>query len=384
MAKSNNFFGLRRGSTKNFTFSVLEGVQITKERVTEVKNPRTAMQMAQRCKLKVCGLAYSAMKAIVDHSFEGVKYGRMSMQKFSSTNFPLLVAASKVKNAKFGFAPFKGNSVPMGQYIVSMGSLARPNIAAINLSIADGGLKIALPTAATSDELAAALGVNLGDLITFVALVQNTAGDISFVWCRFHIPASGTPLSEDSIEVESNWSLATSFEANKMSAVVKPLDFTIDDSAAAVYDYIRSAKSSTSWLRSTARLNNVLGQPSYKMEYSEALATFPVGAERILNGGDAESIVAAEMATLVVNAVNSGTDEISALQFVTTGAGKYAVGSTVVATLAKKAGGVFADAVAKLNGQIIQQNPKGTVTFEITGNSTLEWDLKSGDGEMGS
>lgn len=384
MAKSSNFFGLRRGSTKNFTFSVLEGVQITKERVTEVKNPRTAMQMAQRCKLKVCGLAYSAMKAIVDHSFEGVKYGRMSMQKFSSTNFPLLVAASKVKNAKFGFAPFKGNTVPMGQYIVSMGSLARPNIAAINVSISDGGLKIALPAANSSDELASALGVNLGDLITFVGLVQNKAGEVSFVWCRFHIPATVAPLSVDSVEVETNWSLKTSFEANKVTAIVKPLDFAIDETAAAVYDYIRSAKSSTSWLRSSARLNNVIGQPNYKLEYSEALATFPVGAERILNGGDAESVIAAEMATLTVNAVNSGTDEISTLQFVTTGAGNYAVGSTVVATLARQGGGLFADAVAKLNGQVIQQNPKGTVTFEIQGNSTLEWDLKSGDGSMGS
>lgn len=384
MAKSSNFFGLRRGSTKNFTFSVLEGVQITKERVTQVKNPRTAMQMAQRCKLKVLGLAYSSMKQIVDHSFEGVKYGRMSMQKFSSTNFPLLVAASKVKNAKFGFAPFKGNTVPMGQYIVSMGSLARPNIEAMNVSIADGAIKIALPAATSSDELATTLGVKLGDLITFVALVQNSAGLISFVWCRFHLPSTAAPLSVDSVEVESNWSLKTSFEANKLSAVVKPLDFTIDNSAAAVYDYIRSAKSSTAWLRSTARLNNVIGQPNYKMEYSEALATFPVGAERILNGGDTESIVAAEMATLTVNAVNSGTDEISTLHFVTTGAGNYAVGSTVVATLAKEAGGVFADAVAKLNGNIITQNPKGTVTFEIQGNSTLEWDLKSGDGSMGS
>lgn len=49
MAKSASFFGLRRGSTKTLTFSVLDGQQITKDRVTEVKNPRTDMQMQQRC-----------------------------------------------------------------------------------------------------------------------------------------------------------------------------------------------------------------------------------------------------------------------------------------------------------------------------------------------
>ena len=71
MAKSNSFFGLRRGSTKTLTFSVLDGQQITKDRVTEVKNPRTEMQMSQRCKLKTIALAYSGMKAAVYHSGEG-------------------------------------------------------------------------------------------------------------------------------------------------------------------------------------------------------------------------------------------------------------------------------------------------------------------------
>ena len=48
MAKSKSFFGLRRGSTKSLTFQVLDGVQITKDRVSEVKNPRSVSQMKQR------------------------------------------------------------------------------------------------------------------------------------------------------------------------------------------------------------------------------------------------------------------------------------------------------------------------------------------------
>ena len=35
MAKSPNFFGLRRGSTKSQTFSVVDGNQITKDRNIE-------------------------------------------------------------------------------------------------------------------------------------------------------------------------------------------------------------------------------------------------------------------------------------------------------------------------------------------------------------
>ena len=71
MAKSNGFFGLRKGSTKNFTFSTLDGKQITKERVIDVKNPRTESQMRQRMLMTTVGAAYRFLKPIADHSFEG-------------------------------------------------------------------------------------------------------------------------------------------------------------------------------------------------------------------------------------------------------------------------------------------------------------------------
>ena len=40
MATSKGFFGHRRGSTKSFTFSVLNGKQVTREKAEKVKNPR--------------------------------------------------------------------------------------------------------------------------------------------------------------------------------------------------------------------------------------------------------------------------------------------------------------------------------------------------------
>ena len=70
MAKSIGYFGLRRGSTKSHTFSVVGGKQITKDRVEGGKNPRTLGQMRQRCIAATCTQAYSAMKSICDHSFD--------------------------------------------------------------------------------------------------------------------------------------------------------------------------------------------------------------------------------------------------------------------------------------------------------------------------
>ena len=74
MAKSSTYFGLRRGSTKSLTFSVADGKQITKDRVEGGKDPRTLAQMTQRCMVATVGAAYSAMKSICDHSFEGVTW----------------------------------------------------------------------------------------------------------------------------------------------------------------------------------------------------------------------------------------------------------------------------------------------------------------------
>ena len=57
MAKSSTYFGLRRGSTKSHTFSVVDGKQITKDRVEGGKDPRTFAQMSQRCLVSTIGSA---------------------------------------------------------------------------------------------------------------------------------------------------------------------------------------------------------------------------------------------------------------------------------------------------------------------------------------
>ena len=80
MAKSKSFFGLRTGSTKSLTFQVYRGQQITKDRVYRVSNPRTEGQMAQRALIPIVAAARSALKGLVDHSFEGVPYGEASLK----------------------------------------------------------------------------------------------------------------------------------------------------------------------------------------------------------------------------------------------------------------------------------------------------------------
>ena len=117
MARSKSFFGLRTGSTKSLTFQVYRGQQITKDRVTRVTNPRTTLQMEQRSKLPLVAAARSALKGLVDHSWEGVPYGEQSLRTFSSKN--LFSGALKVYSYASPDAPSPG----IAEYQVSQGSL---------------------------------------------------------------------------------------------------------------------------------------------------------------------------------------------------------------------------------------------------------------------
>lgn len=89
---------------------------IIRVRAYEPKNPRTDDQMIQRLKAKAATNIYSALKEILNHSYEGVKYGAPSRNFFmqqamlmAEGTFPWLV---------------KGDSNPIpGAMMISKGSL---------------------------------------------------------------------------------------------------------------------------------------------------------------------------------------------------------------------------------------------------------------------
>lgn len=120
MAKSKSFFGLRSGSTRSLTFQVYRGQQITKDRVYRVSNPRTDAQMTQRALIPIVAAARSALKGLVDHSFEGVAYGEASLREFSKQN--LRAGALSVTS----FSPNGVSNPGFADLIVSNGSINVP------------------------------------------------------------------------------------------------------------------------------------------------------------------------------------------------------------------------------------------------------------------
>ena len=120
MAKSKSFFGLRTGSTKSLTFQVYRGEQITKDRVYRVSNPRTEAQMTQRALIPIVAAARSALKGLIDHSFEGVAYGEASLKEFSKLN--LRAGALNVTS----YSPNGVSNPGFADLIVSNGTINAP------------------------------------------------------------------------------------------------------------------------------------------------------------------------------------------------------------------------------------------------------------------
>lgn len=276
MAQSKSFFGLRRGSTKSLTFSTFNGKQVTKDRVTDVKNPRTEAQMINRMLNYTAMSAYSAMKEIVDHSFASKSYGLQSMRHFLSRNYSLL----KYGTETLRYSSYKGGVVPSA-FLVSEGSLAPVTIG--NTGV-DGEINITF-AGKTVGDLKKFLGLNAGDYITAVALTNDPQNQ--FVWVRLYVPESSDDSKEVSLALLSPESNRNASDLVKISANGETntvITFSLDFGDISFGTVISSAKRGDTWQRSTNYLEKINGEDV--ANYADALATYPVGASYILNGGD--------------------------------------------------------------------------------------------------
>lgn len=185
MAKSKSFFGLRRGSTKSHTYSILNGQQITKDRVQTVANPKTQKQQFQRAIMASVMAAYSEMKEIEDHAFQGKKKGSENQREFMSRNLVAMRNAflqyqdnnTAVANQKYFAVGPKTPTVLPAEWIISHGTMEEqrfltyedgnhtfvtPNI--VSYTVESGGYS------STLGEIADDLGIIPGMQITFLCV----------------------------------------------------------------------------------------------------------------------------------------------------------------------------------------------------------------------
>lgn len=289
MAKSKGFFGLRSGSTKNFTFSELNGQQITKERVYKVKNPRTLQQMRQRMVMATVSAAYSYLKEICDHSFEGFGVGSPCMREFMRLNIDALKTNAQNDASKVAFNAYQDKNINPVPFIVSKGSLVGPSFKVLLHEVAvEFNIEVGEKT--TAEGVYNALGIQYGDLLTFMIVggLANNADVFTFA----PNPLAIVRLHANKTGAISRVSDAFTIESNNVNGVYADVDD--GGSSCTISAYIEqgnitmgcvilSRKASDKWLRSTAMmaLDNDWVVPT---TVSRQLATYPVERDLILNG----------------------------------------------------------------------------------------------------
>ena len=300
MAQSKSFFGLRRGSTKTLTFSVYNGKQVTKDRVTNVKNPRSSAQMKQRAIMATALRGYSALQEICDHSFDGVTYGQKSMNYFVSENARMIRSAAPNVNLSFS----KGNSVS-NAYIIAKGSL--PEVQLVSDAV-DTERKFLHGMGETSSYtfgyVMASMGANIvGDMVTIVMLQDNPGGNASVYWIRLKLTEQNKSIkfttSDMGVNILSSLVEGTDYETNIDNFGVADFPITLMTTGGDIYlsfgtkvlvsdpitkslGIIVSRKTDSGWLRSSSTMVNLF--ETYN--YAEALASYPESGEKILNGGN--------------------------------------------------------------------------------------------------
>lgn len=183
MAKSKSFFGLRRGSTKSHTYSILNGQQITKDRVQTVANPKTQKQQFQRAIMATVMAAYSEMKEIEDHAFQGKKKGSENQREFMSRNLVAMRNAflqyqdnnTVVANQKYFAVGPKTPTVLPAEWILSHGTMEEQGF----LTYEDGNHTLTSPNIVSYREVSGGYSSTLGEIADDLGIVPGM--QITFV-----------------------------------------------------------------------------------------------------------------------------------------------------------------------------------------------------------
>lgn len=294
------------GTVGDVVYRMRNGANIASQKASQVKNPRTDAQQNQRMNMATVSAAYSALKVICDHSFEGKSYGSECMGEFMKRNLSI------VKNLYYSLNG-KGNPyIIPNSYMVSRGSL--PSVA-INelLTGSDGSFGIVINntpnyeaakiTVAQFHEL---LGAQIGDQITILGVARVTDGEriswdgvsyqsqyaVQYARLVFNNDAgSELLLTERAIntanidttksENVANVSVADNRANELLVSFTMPGCATEDDRLAATI--ILSRKTGTDWQRSTQILTVKDSSEPNQWNREEMLPTYAPTGNKYLN-----------------------------------------------------------------------------------------------------
>lgn len=171
--------GTQRNKLGNMVYYRRRGQEIARARVSPA-NPRSERQARQRMNFGTLQQAKSRLAEIVNHSYQGVTYGDISLNHFTKLNVPLLkyAAANPSENAAY-FLPRGVKALAPNEYIVSDGSLQKlaQTWDSVNTSIILTGATVTAAISGPDDYVAqlASLGFAPGDQLTVMHLINTGA-----------------------------------------------------------------------------------------------------------------------------------------------------------------------------------------------------------------
>lgn len=315
--------GQLKGKLGGVVYYRSNGQQISRAKAQNVSNPNTQPQRIQRMIMATVMQAYSLMKEITDHSFEGIKYKQDSMAFFQRVNANKLRAMISAVNGTFQptfTAPKLQALIPNG-YTISRGSLAPVPYSYVEI---DGGLHVAsfgvetglatggVITDLTNAQFVHALGANAGDMITLVWLegdstlyqyrdVDDDRAQVKYVTMRYirmkfketltaeelaenlftvtdDVPTVNTDIFD--VELCSNLDRLSTFNVTEINGALV-LSYTNDDAHAC--GAIRSRRSGGVWRRSMCEM---AVNPDYHfgLSYEYGLLAWENKKEELGNG----------------------------------------------------------------------------------------------------
>lgn len=199
MAISKSFFGLRRKSTKSLTFSVLNGKQITKDRVSAVKNPKSEAQAMQRMRFALLSVNLAAYRPILERSVESVNYGNESVQYIMKKNMKNWKLQGYRKDS--GFQP--------ADMQLSYGTLPSLEWVGINEGEFATTAPVVPAVSTTVRQFREGIGAQIGDQLTIVGAMSTGDPKNPYVaaWDSFYFTEEldAATLTVDDAEINPVW-----------------------------------------------------------------------------------------------------------------------------------------------------------------------------------
>lgn len=253
--------------------------QVVRSLAETVANPQTIAQMRGRMIMSTVMQAVSAMRPIIDHSFDNVPTGQPSISEFISRNYALIkadVAANPASGNEFGLNAYLEKGIKQGEYLISDGEAVNKGIAYD--SDAQCWLISLTASTLTVGGLKAALGWKQGDYHTLVSIRK----DVGFGFVRLKLNEA---LADDTAITNANVASLFTTEGNTTAS----LSLATNDVAIATgiqsanSGVIYSSKTDAGYKHSTCKLAAVanIGDAA-----DTVLPSYPVGDAMFLNGGD--------------------------------------------------------------------------------------------------